>query len=63
MAGTADDWKGKAKEALGDLTEDEDLKREGKRDQAAGAVKDKVDDARDRIVDKIDDVKDTLNRQ
>jgi uncharacterized protein YjbJ (UPF0337 family) len=46
--------KGRAKEALGDLTNDKELKREGKVDQAVGAVKDKVDDAADKVKDKID---------
>jgi len=35
----ADDLKGRGKEALGDLTDNDDLKREGKVDQATGAVK------------------------
>lgn len=49
----ADDAKGRLKEAAGDLTDDDDLKREGKVDQAEGAVKDKVDDAADAIKDKL----------
>ncbi|MDQ1415773.1 MAG: hypothetical protein QOF81_1386, partial [Acidimicrobiaceae bacterium] len=39
-----DDLKGRAKEAVGDLTDDDDMKREGKIDRATGSVKDKVDD-------------------
>ncbi|HUR17347.1 MAG TPA: CsbD family protein [Acidimicrobiales bacterium] len=50
-----DDIKGRAKEAAGDLTDDEDLQREGKIDQATGTVKDKVGDAADKV-------KDLLNR-
>ena len=46
-----DELKGRAKEAVGDLTDDEDLKREGKVDRAAGAVKDKVGDAADKVKD------------
>jgi uncharacterized protein YjbJ (UPF0337 family) len=46
--GTADDLKGRAKEAAGDLTDDKDLKREGKVDRASGSVKDKVGDAADK---------------
>ena len=53
MSGTSDDMKGRAKEALGDLTENKDLKREGKLDQAVGSVKDTVDDAADAVKDKI----------
>ncbi len=47
--GTSDDLKGRAKEAGGALTGDQDLKNEGKVDQATGTVKDKVGDAADAI--------------
>jgi len=47
--GEFDDLKGRAKEAAGDLTGDEDLKREGKIDQAAGKVKGLVERASDKI--------------
>ena len=40
--GTMDDAKGRTKEAVGDLTGDEELKSEGKVDRAAGALKDVV---------------------
>ena len=49
-----DDLKGRAKEAAGDLTDDDDLKREGKVDQATGTVKDKVGDAADKVKDVLD---------
>ena len=49
MPENLDDAKGRVKEAAGDLTDDKDLKREGKIDQAAGKVKDKVGDAADKI--------------
>ncbi len=48
-----DDAKGRVKEAAGDLTDDESLKREGKIDQAAGTVKDKVGDAADKVKDTV----------
>jgi uncharacterized protein YjbJ (UPF0337 family) len=48
-----DDAKGRAKEAAGDLTDNDDLKREGKVDQAEGKVKEKVDEAADKVKDKI----------
>ena len=63
MSGQADEMKGKAKEAIGVLTDDGDLQREGKTDQAAGKTKDKLDDAKDWADDKIDDVTDKLNRR
>jgi uncharacterized protein YjbJ (UPF0337 family) len=48
-----DEAKGRAKEAAGDLTDDDSLKREGKVDRAVSSVKDKVDDAADKVKDKI----------
>ena len=49
--GTTDDLKGRAKEAAGDLTDDDSLKNEGKVDRASGSVKDKVGDAADKAKD------------
>ena len=46
-----DETKGRTKEAAGDLTNDDDLKREGKVDQASASVKDKVGDAADKVKD------------
>jgi uncharacterized protein YjbJ (UPF0337 family) len=48
-----DEMKGRAKEAAGDLTDDDDLKEEGKVDRASGAVKDKVDKAADKVEDAV----------
>jgi uncharacterized protein YjbJ (UPF0337 family) len=55
MSGSTDKAKGRVKEALGALTGDRKLKREGKIDQAAGNVKEAADKAVERV-------KDTLNR-
>jgi uncharacterized protein YjbJ (UPF0337 family) len=49
-----DETKGRAKEAVGDLTDDDDLKREGKMDKAAGKAKDAVDRAADKVKEKIE---------
>jgi uncharacterized protein YjbJ (UPF0337 family) len=62
VAGTKDDLKGRAKEAAGDLTGDRDLQREGKLDQAAGAVKDKLEGAKDWVEDKVDSAKDRASK-
>ncbi len=62
MSGTTDDLKGRAKQAVGNLTDDEQLEREGKADRLAGEVKDKVDDAKGWVEDKVDDVKERLHR-
>jgi uncharacterized protein YjbJ (UPF0337 family) len=51
--GKFDEMKGRAKEAVGDLTDDDDLKDEGKVDKTTGSVKDKVDRASDEIKDAV----------
>lgn len=51
MPENTDDLKGRTKEAAGDLTGNDDLKREGKVDQASGAIKDKVGDVADKVKD------------
>lgn len=48
MSGTSDKIKGRVKEAVGVLTDDQRLKREGKLDQATGKIKKAVE----RVVDK-----------
>lgn len=48
-----DEAKGRAKEATGAATDDDEMKREGKADQAKSTVKDKVDDVADTIKDKL----------
>jgi uncharacterized protein YjbJ (UPF0337 family) len=60
MSGTEDKIEGKAKEALGVVTDDKSLEQEGKTDQAVGAAKDKLDDAKDWAEDKLDDANDRL---
>jgi uncharacterized protein YjbJ (UPF0337 family) len=57
MAGEMDEAKGRLKQAAGDLTDDPDMKREGKVDEGAGKLKGKVDAAKDWVEDKIDDAK------
>jgi len=49
--GNVDEAKGRIKQAAGDLTDDENLRREGKVDEASGTVKDKVGDAADKVKD------------
>jgi uncharacterized protein YjbJ (UPF0337 family) len=53
MGENIDEAKGRAKEAAGDLTDDEKLKREGKVDRALSSVKDKVDDVADKVKDTV----------
>jgi uncharacterized protein YjbJ (UPF0337 family) len=52
--GKFDEMKGRVKEAAGDLTDDDDLKDEGRVDKATGKAKEKVDRAADKVKDVID---------
>lgn len=61
MAGEADKVKGRAKQAVGDLTGDDELEHEGERDEAAGKVKEAVDKVKDGVDDAVDKVKDRLS--
>ena len=47
--GSKDEAKGRLKEAGGALTDDQDLKNEGKVDKASGKVKDAVGDVSDKV--------------
>jgi uncharacterized protein YjbJ (UPF0337 family) len=47
----ADDAKGRVKEAAGSLTGDDDLKREGKVDQAGGKAKEGIEKVTDKVKD------------
>lgn len=49
MSGQTDDAKGRVKEAAGAVTGDDQLRREGKLDQAAGHAKDAVDKVKDHV--------------
>ncbi len=61
MSGEADKASGRIKQAAGDLTDNDDLKNEGKKDEAAGKTKDAVDDAKDKVNDAVDSVRDKLS--
>jgi len=50
-SGKTDELKGRVKEAAGALTGDQELKREGKTDQAAGKIKQQVE----KVIDKVKD--------
>jgi uncharacterized protein YjbJ (UPF0337 family) len=57
MSGKGDKLRGRVKQAAGDLTDDEELKEEGERDEAAGKMKDAVDTARNKVNHAIDEVR------
>ncbi len=56
-----DQIKGRIKEAAGDLTDNDKLKREGKIDNAAGRAKEAVGDIREKAEDTVDALKDRIH--
>ena len=62
MGSNIDDAKGRAKEAAGDLTDNDNLKNEGKKDQAGAKVKEFAENAKDKVEDAVDSVKDKLSK-
>ena len=55
-----DEVVGRAKEAMGSLTDDEQLKEEGRDDQRTAKVKDGIERAGDKAKDAVDAVRDKL---
>lgn len=53
MSDKTDEAKGRAKEAAGAITDDDQLKKEGKADRAAASIKEKVEGAVDSVKDKL----------
>ena len=62
MGENLDQMKGRVKQAAGDLTDNDELKKEGKLDELGGKIKETVDDLRDKAADAVDKVKDKLDR-
>ncbi len=52
MGANMDEMKGRMKEAAGDLTDDDEMKREGKTDRIGAEVKDKAN----KVIDKAKDI-------
>ena len=63
MAPNTDDLKGRVKEAAGDLTDNDELKSEGKADRATGKAKDIIEKVGDKTKDLVDDVKEKLHHK
>ncbi len=61
MAGKGDQMKGKAKEAIGEVTGNKDLESEGKADRQAGEAKEKIGDVEEKVEELIDKVKGVLH--
>ena len=55
MDANMDEAKGRMKEAAGDLTDDDELKKEGKADRMGATIKEKANDM-------VDKAKDAVNR-
>ena len=62
MGSNIDDAKGRVKEAAGDVTDNNRLKREGKADQAGAKVKDFVEDTKEKVEGAVDEVKDKISK-
>jgi len=60
MAGHVDKAKGRAKEVIGKALGNKHLEREGKRDQAVGAVKENAAKLKRRVEDKLDETLDPM---
>lgn len=57
LSNKLEDFGGRAKEAAGSLGDNDELRREGRADQASAGLKDKVEDAKDAVNGVIDDLK------
>ena len=60
MGSTTDKITGRIKEAVGVLTDNDHLKREGRRDQAVGEVKEAAESVAEQVKDKVDRVAETV---
>ena len=54
--------KGNVKETVGNVTDNKDLEKEGKEDNASGKVKETIDNVKDKAKDFVDNIKDGKNR-
>ena len=61
MGSNIDDAKGRVKEAAGDLTGNDGLKREGKADQAGARVKEFAENAKDKVAETVEKAKQKLS--
>jgi len=58
MSGLADKVSGNIKQVVGDVTDNDKLKAEGKLEEVQGDVKSKVSEVENHVSDMIDDIKD-----
>jgi uncharacterized protein YjbJ (UPF0337 family) len=57
MAGKADEFKGRTKEAAGAATDNDDLRSEGKVNQASGKAKEAIEKGKDALQEGVNKVK------
>jgi uncharacterized protein YjbJ (UPF0337 family) len=62
MDNNLDQTKGRIKQAAGDLTGDDDLKKEGKADVTAGKIKKLLKNAQDKLSGLVDKVKEKFSK-
>lgn len=62
LEGKAEKVKGKAKQAIGDLTDDERLRDEGVADEAAGNAQEGLGKARRKVGEAIEDIGENIKR-
>jgi uncharacterized protein YjbJ (UPF0337 family) len=58
----ADQAKGRVKQAVGDLTDDDQLKKEGKADETAGKAKEFLQDVEDKTEELVDKLKEAVHK-
>ena len=63
MGEKTDKISGRAKQAVGAVTGDEEIKREGERQEDKGKLKDKLDSAVGKAQDELEDLKDKADRK
>ena len=62
MGSQMDDMKGRLKQAIGKITDDDEMEREGSTDRAGGKVKKAAEKTGDAVENGVDAVKDRLRR-
>lgn len=63
MGEKTDKISGRAKQSVGAVTGDEEIKREGERQEDKGKLKGKLDSAVDKAQDVVEDLKDKADRK
>ncbi|MEQ1785697.1 MAG: CsbD family protein [Acidimicrobiales bacterium] len=61
MGESTDKAKGRIKQAAGDLTDDDDLREEGRADERAGKAKGLLNDLKEKAEDAVDAIKDRVD--